>query len=125
MKNYKLEFHGYTWDKFFHVIADKQGILAIYSGKLDSEGLVKMDSLLSVTFEESLGNLYESKKIDDLRNKISPSQMLFYSYAKVDKEEGKDISDYINSLLKKEKINNEFEIHCSGACALFPEIIVM
>lgn len=124
MKSFKLEFQGYTWDRFFHVIADNQGILAIYSGRLDGEGQVKMDSLLSVSYEERFGNLYESNKVNELRNKISPTQMLFYSYATVDKEVGKDISDYINSLLNKEKTNDEFEILCSGACALFPETII-
>ncbi len=68
MKQYKLEFQGYTWDKFFHVIADKRGILAIYSGGLDNEGQVKMDSLLSVSYEERFGNLYESNKVNELRN---------------------------------------------------------
>ena len=50
--------------------------------------------------------------------------MLFYSYADVDKEVGKDISDYINSLLNKERTNDEFKVLCSGACALFPETII-
>ena len=124
MKLYELKFEGYTWDKFFHVIADKQGILAIYSGRLDNEGQVKMDSLLSVSYEERLGNFYNSDKINGIRNKINPTQMLFYSYADVDKVVGKDISDYINSLLNKEKTNEEFEVLCSGACALLPEKIV-
>ncbi len=124
MKQYKLEFQGYTWDRFFHVIADKQGILAIYCGRLNGEGMVKMDSLLSVSYEERFGNLFDSYRIEELRNKISSPQMLFYSYADVDKEVGKDISDYINSHLNKEKTNDEFEIHCSGACALFPETII-
>ena len=125
MKNYILEFQGYTWDKFFHVIADKQGILAIYSGRLDSEGFVKLDSLLSVSYEENFGSLYESKKIDELRNIVSPSHMLFYSYAYIDKKVGKDISDYINFLINKKYPYTKYKIHCSGACALFPDIIVM
>lgn len=124
MKQYKLEFQGYTWDKFFHVIADKKGILAIYGGKLDNEGQVKMKSLLSVSYEERFSDLFDSKRVNEFRNKISPTQMLFYSYADVDKEVGKDISDYINSLLNKEKTNDEFEVLCSGACALFPEKII-
>ena len=124
MKQYNLEFQGYTWDKFFHVIADKQGLLAIYSGRLDNEGQVKMDSLLSVSYEERFGNMYDSNSVEELRNKILPTQMLFYSYAEVDKEVGKDISDYINSLLNKEKTNDEFDIHCTGSCALFPEIFI-
>lgn len=70
MIQYNLDFQGYTWDKFFHVIADKQGILAIYGGKLESEGFVKMDSLLSVSYEERFGSLYESKKLEELRNQI-------------------------------------------------------
>lgn len=124
MKHYNLEFQGYTWDRFFHVIADKQGILAIYSGRLDNEGQVKMDSLLSVSYEERFSGLFDSNRVEEIRNKISAPQMLFYSYADVDKEVGKDISDYINSHLNKEKTNDEFEIHCSGACALFPETII-
>jgi hypothetical protein len=124
MKQYKLEFQGYTWDKFFHVIADNQGILAIYSGRLDGEGMVKMESLLSVSYEERFSDLFDSNRVEELRNIISPTQMLFYSYADVDKEVGKDISDYINSLFNKGKTNDEFEIHCSGACALFPETII-
>ena len=124
MKHYNLEFQGYTWDRFFHVIADKQGILAIYSGRLDGEGMIKMDSLLSVSYEERFGNMYDSNRVEEFRNKIEPTQMLFYSYADVDKEVGKEFSGYINSLLNKEETNNKYEIHCSGACALFPEIIV-
>ncbi len=124
MKQYKLEFQGYTWDRFFHVIADNQGILAIYSGRLDGEGMLKMESLLSVSYEERFSNMFDSNRVEELRNKISSPQMLFYSYADVDKEVGKDISDYINSLLNKEKTNDEFEVLCSGACALFPETII-
>ena len=124
MKSFKLEFQGYTWDRFFHVIADKQGILAIYGGRLDSEGQVKIDSLLSLSYEERFGNMYDSNRVNEIRNKINPIQMLFYSYADVDKEVGKDVSDYINSLLNKEKTNEEFEVLCSGACALLPEKIV-
>ena len=124
MKRYKLEFQGYTWDRFFHVIADKQGILAIYSGRLDGEGMMKMDSLLSVSYEERFGSLYDSDKVSEFRNIITPNHMLFYSYATVDKEVGKDISNYINSLLNKEETNGQFEILCSGACALFPETII-
>lgn len=123
-KHINLEFLGYTWDRFFHVIADKQGILAIYSGRLDGEGMIKMESLHSVSYQDHFGSLYDSNMINDIRNKITPNHMLFYSYATVDKEVGKDISDYINSLLNKEETNNEFGIQCSGACALFPEIIV-
>lgn len=124
MKKYKLEFLGYTWDKFFHMIADKHGLLAIYSGGLDSEGMVKMDALLSISYEEHFERLYEGSKINDLRDKISSSQMLFYSYASVDEEVGKDVSDCINSYLHYGKTNDKIEIHCTGSCALFPEIFI-
>ena len=124
MKQYNLEFQGYTWDKFFHVIADKQGILAIYSGRLDSEGMVVMDALLSISYEERFDCLYDSSRINELRTKITSSQMLFYSYASVDDEVGKDISDFINSHLHNRETNDNIEIHCTGSCALFPEILI-
>ena len=126
MKSYDLQFQGYTWDQYFQMIADKQGILAVYSGRLDGEGNVKMVSLLSISWEKRFGNIYESEYIKQLRSELSPDLMLFYSYAEIAEAEGVFLAQQlINMLSDHSGVKKcELEIHCTGACALFPKDII-
>ena len=121
-----LLFQGYTWDQYFQMIADKQGILAVYSGRLDGEGNVKMVSLLSISWEKRFGNIYESEYIKQLRSELSPDLMLFYSYAEIAEAEGVFIAQQLkNKLSNHSEVKKcELEIHCTGACALFPKDII-
>ena len=121
-----LLFQGYTWDQYFQMIADKQGILAVYSGRLDGEGNVKMVSLLSISWEKRLGDFYDSGYINQFRSELSPNQMLFYSYAEIAETEGAIIAQQLKNMLSNngEVKKSELEIHCTGACALFPKDVI-
>jgi hypothetical protein len=123
MKKYKLEFLGYTWDQFFQMIADKQGILVVYGGRLDSEGSVKMESMLSLSWEKRLGDVYDSQKLARIRTQLSANLMLFYSYAEIDEANGTIIVQHLINKLsnQNEIVGSDLKIKCTGACALFPK----
>lgn len=123
MKTYRLVFQGYTWDQYFHVIADKMGLLVIYSGSLDNEGKVSMNEILDIIWEKRFGNIYDD--LDAFRAHLGQSNMLFFSYSEIDRETGKEVIKYLNYLKNNSSISevNRFNLRCEGACALFPDIV--
>ena len=69
MKKYNLKFQGYTWDEYFFVIANKPGLVVVYKGGLDSEGAIRLDNIIYVDGADEIGQVYESKKLKDIRKK--------------------------------------------------------
>lgn len=127
MKKYKLEFHGYTWDEYFYVIANKPGIVVVYKGGLDSEGAIRLDNIIYVDGADEIGQVYEGKMFKDIRNKVSNTDRLFFSYAEMKAESRKEVVSTLRGLLKLENGNintSKQEIKCKGACALFPKEIL-
>ncbi len=122
IKNITLEFKGYTWDKYLYLIAEKKGILIIYSGRLDKEGKVKVDKILNVSCERKIGDVFESDFLESLRSSLSISQMLFYSYAEIDEQDGINVAKIMNNILLSDIANdqNDYNIKCHGDCSLFP-----
>lgn len=119
-----LEFQGYTWDEYFYVIANKPGIVVVYKGGLDSEGVIRLDNIIYVDGADEIGQVYESKKLKDIRKKMSNTDRLFYSYAEMKAENRKEVVSTLRGLLKLESVNiniSKLKITCRGACALFPK----
>lgn len=119
-----LEFQGYTWDEYFYVIANKPGIVVVYKGGLDSEGVIRLDNIIYVDGADEIGQVYESKKLKDIRKKVSNTDKLFYSYAEMKAENRKEVVSTLRGLLKLESENintSKLKITCRGACALFPK----
>ena len=118
-----LEFQGYTWDEYFHVIANKPGIVVVYKGGLDSEGAIRLDNIIYVDGADEIGQVYESNIVKDIRKEISNTDRLFFSYAEMKAENRNEVVSTLKSLLKLESGNNntsKLKITCKGACALFP-----
>lgn len=125
MKHYKLDFQGYTWDEYFYVIADKQGILVTYRGCLDNEGSIKIEEIVCVGESDCLRLLYESKDFQVIRNKISGGDRLFFSYAEKNSTDRKEVVDVLKHHLQpNSNIESMVKISCKGACALFPNEIL-
>lgn len=119
-----LEFHGYTWEEYFYVIANKPGIVVVYKGGLDSEGIIRLDNIIYVDGADEIGQVYESKKLKDIRKKMSNTDRLFYSYAEMKAENRKEVVSTLRGLLKLESENintSKLKITYRGACALFPK----
>ncbi len=126
LQTYNLHFQGYTWDQYFQMIADKQGILVIYGGRLDNEGAVKMESILSLSWEKRLGDVYDSQKLARIRTQLSANLMLFYSYAEIEEADGTIIVQHLINKLsdQNEIVKRDLKINCTGACALFPKDVI-
>lgn len=116
MNTYSLKFQGYTWDDYFFMIADKQGLLIIYSGMLDDEGIPTMKEILYVGWMKELSNIYSCGIIESICKKKPRNRLLFFSYAEIDKEMGALFADVITG--KKKYAKEMFT--CEGACALLP-----
>ena len=123
IKTYRLEFQGYTWDQYFHVIADKKGLLVIYSGNLDREGNASMNEILDIRWEKKFGNIYDD--LDCFRAQLRQGHMLFFSYSEIGQEVGKEVIKYIDYLKNNPNVPevNRLDLHCEGACALFPDLM--
>ena len=127
MKKYNLKFQGYTWDEYFFVIANKPGIVVVYKGGLDSEGAIRLDNIIYVDGADEIGQVYESKKLKDIRKKISNTDRLFFSYAEMKAENRNEVVSNLRGLLKLENVNintSNQKITCKGAGALFPKEIL-
>lgn len=124
--NYNLEFFGYTWDDFFHVISDKEGVLVTYRGCLDHEGVPLMKEILFIDYGKRLGDVFKSDCFKTIKFELGRSEMLFYTYAPTKEIDGIKIKEALISALKP-RLNNDstrpeiVELHCKGACALFPK----
>ncbi len=125
MKRYNLEFHGYTWDEYFHVIAHKPGILVVYRGGLDNEGAVRLYEIIYVDEADVLGDIYASNEFKKVKEGINVYDRLFYSYAEIDPTDRETVKDTLSRYLSAKKSNNSsIKIECHGACALFPKEII-
>ncbi len=126
MKNCELVFQGYTWDDYFHIIADKSGIMIVYKGGLDCEGAIKLDEIVFIGGSEKLNDLYESQDFYEVRRNINFGERFFYSYASTNREDRDDIvfalnEKILNSHRHKSTTGVDICLICRGACALFPE----
>ena len=129
MRKLELVFCGYTWDQYSYMIANRRGILIAYRGGLDSEGAVKLDEILYVDGAESLETLFESDQLCEIRKTLKHDEMLFFTYSEVIGEL-QNIVYTLNTKLKplfpSVTINGvEIPISCKGACALFPELLLV
>lgn len=123
---FEIEFWGYTWEDFFHVIFDKGGVLLTYSGSLDNEGIAQMEELLYIDYAPRLEDIYNSKAFNYMKSEIGEDKKLFYSYTPTKELYGKTIRDALVyelrprfNILKPCRPN--VELYCKGACALFPQ----
>lgn len=124
-----LDFHGYTWEQFLGQIAGSCGIILSYRGKLDPEGFVVVLEILHVSYGTSL-DLEESQLIKKMRESFSPSEQLFFSFAKVEKKWATDVVQLIVHAAKPKFnyetgiIRNDLMLLCKGACDFLPEQII-
>lgn len=124
--SYILEFFGYTWDDFFHVISDKEGLLVTYMGCLNHEGAPLMKEILFIDYGKRLGDIFNSDCFKTIKSELGRSEMLFYAYAPTNEIDGIKIKETLIRALKP-RLNNDstrpskIELHCKGACALFPK----
>ena len=79
MKKCELVFQGYTWDDYFHIIADKSGVMVVYKGGLDCEGAIKLDEIVFIGGSEKLNDLYESQDLCEIRRNVNLGDRLFFS----------------------------------------------
>lgn len=130
MNQTELFFQGYTWDEYFYVISEKRGVLVTYRGSIDSEGVVKMDEILNIEGAEILREIYERNQMQEIRDKVfANGGKLFYSYAETGESYSK-IAAYLNEIIKPRFNNNsgvteKATVLCKGACALFPDKIII
>lgn len=126
---FQLNFQGYTWDEYFYAIANKSGVLVTYKGGLDSEGFVMMKEIIDVDAADRMSDIYESQRFIQIRKEVSPNNRIFFSYAEM--KDGN--RDAVVSILK-EKLNLQsshkggkypIQLLCEGACALFPEDLLI
>ena len=126
MKEYKLQFLGYTWDDYFYVISNKSGILVVYRGNLDNEVAVRLDEIVYVDEADELGYIYASNEFKKVKERISVYDKLFYSYAEIDPTDREKIKDTLSHYLSdKGSYKSSIKIECRGACALFPKEIAI
>lgn len=124
MKHYNLTFQGYTWDEYFYVISDRQGILITYIGSLDKEGALQMNEVIYIEGAEKLKDIYEGKEFQEIRERIKNEGKLFFSYAEV----YEDIQEIVEELCLelKPRFNTlkskdtKISVSCKGCCSLFP-----
>lgn len=125
MKKCELVFQGYTWDDYFHIIADKSGVMVVYKGGLDCEGAIKLDEIVFIGGSEKLNDLYESQDLCEIRRNVNLGDRLFFSYASTNREDRNDIVSTLNEKIlsskrRKSAIRADVCLICKGACALFP-----
>ncbi len=127
MKKIILEFHGYTWDEYFYVIAHKHGILVTYKGGLDSKSFIRLDEILFVDEADELIKIYESEHLKEIRASLGSNDRLFFSFSEMDKEGRSYVVETLTEILRprfifsKSKVKSH--VSCIGSCALFPEEI--
>lgn len=125
MRTIDLYFWGYTWNDYKSQIDNTLGILLIYRGGLDSEGIPVMKELLYIGYG-TINRIVGSDKWQTIMSVLHPCDMLFYSYAEVDDSVVKDV---LAVLIEKgkPKINDNIQnpvevmIKCHGSCAFLDE----
>lgn len=127
MKTVKLEFWGYTWESFKGQIPDSSYIYLIYRGYLDSEGFVKMSQLLYIDYA-IMTELYESTMMSQIKKNLSSTDMLFFSYAKVDEDIALDVRNLLINRIPTPYNQaipspNNLVIETSGNCEFVPHNI--
>ena len=124
MKQYELKFHGYTWDEYFYVIANKSGILVAYRGGLDCDGAIKIDDIVYVDGADELSLVYESRVFKEIRKHLDNCR-LFFSYAEMKKDGRDDVVKVLKQSLlpfcPEESNLPQIKIICKGYCPLFPK----
>ena len=124
----ELLFHGYTWDEYSYLIANKSGILVTYKGKLDCEGFVKLTEILSVDEVDMMCSIFQSKKMEGIRNSIEDTDRLFFSYAEMGIDGRTEVVSKIRSFVLPCSANSKLpdvRLSCKGACALFPKELML
>ena len=109
------------------MIANKSGIVVAYRGGLDSEGAIRLDNIIYVGGADEIGQVYESKRLKDIREKVPNTDRLFFSYAEMKVENRTEVVSTLRGLLKLQGENidtSKLKITCKGACALFPKEIL-
>lgn len=125
MKEIVLDFQGYTWDDYFFVISTKAGVLLTYKGRLDNEGKIVMEEILSIDKAEKFQTIYDGEHLAKIRKKLNPLDRLFFSYAKLTKDE----ADFVIQTIQNKKNNRETSIpdiyiKLKGACALLDKYLL-
>lgn len=123
---FDIAFFGYTWEDFFHVISDKEGVLVVYNGCLDSEGTPMMKEILYIDYGKRLGDIHMSENFQILKSEMGMNELLFFSFAPTNEIDGRVIKEILVCHLKprynnKVAVPGHVELHCKGACALFPK----
>lgn len=120
----ELNFAGYTWEEYFHVIANKSGILITYRGNLDDEGKIRLKEIIFVDEADDFFKIYESESFKNVVSGVNKKDRLFFSYAEMDDVRRREVMEVLKIMLMPEKNNVELEdkvsVICKGACALFP-----
>lgn len=124
-----LDFHGYTWEQFLGQIDGERSIILSYRGKLTEEGFVSVQEILHVTYATSL-ELEKSQLIREMRELLSPTEYLFFSLAKIEKECAAEaiqlIVNAVRPRLNHEKgiIRSDLMLLCKGVCDYLPKQII-
>lgn len=114
----ELVFQGYTWDRYFYVIAQKSGILITYKGCLDSEDAVRLNEIVSVDGGDCIGDIYYGSKLRSIREKLNPGDMLFFSLAEIYGEEREKALNILQIKITNNDITQGANVVCKDACAL-------
>lgn len=128
MQIVRLNFYGYTWETFKWQIANQKGILLTYRGKLHPEGSAVMEEILHIGYT-SIKELYETSLFDEIKKNMTPTDMIFYSYANIDKSIATEVESLLVETVKP-RYNNDSKasqniiIENRGNCALLPELII-
>ena len=124
MKEYLLEFQGYTWDDYFYVIGNKPGILVIYRGGLDSEGAIKLEDIVYVDGADELIIVYESREFKEIRKQLDNCRF-FFSYTEMKKDGRDDVVKILKRYLLPKNSEKcglpQINVTCKGTCSLFPK----
>ncbi len=131
MKDVELFFYGYTWEEYAYQIEDHSGVYVVYSGHLDSEGLVVIKKLLYIDYYKRFSEFFDGDIFSTLKAYLKHNERLFFSYAEyLSEEEGREIVSWIKKSLNmsKKDFNSNKKIKkiiSKGDCKFIPNEIII